>query len=38
MALWLDSSDQEPDQTVDEIVRRGLMEGRVGWPGALRSG
>jgi hypothetical protein len=29
IGLWVDSSDQAPEQTVDEIVRRGLAEGRV---------
>ena len=29
LGLWLDSSDQTPEQTVDEIVDRGLSEGRV---------
>ena len=27
--LWLDTSDQTPQQTVDEIVARGLAEGEV---------
>ena len=26
---WLDTSDQEPNDAVDEIVRRGLDEGRI---------
>jgi cytidylate kinase len=30
LGLWLDTSDQEPEQTVEEIVRRGLAEGAVG--------
>jgi predicted kinase len=29
LGLWLDTSDQSPDETVDEIVRRGPSEGRV---------
>lgn len=29
IGLWLDTSDHEPDRTVDEIIRRGLTEGRV---------
>ena len=29
LGLWLDTSDQDPDQTVDEIVARGLTEGAV---------
>ena len=29
IGLWLDSSDQTPEQTVDEIVARGLDEGRI---------
>jgi chloramphenicol 3-O-phosphotransferase len=29
IGLWLDSSEQTVDETVDEIVRRGLAEGRV---------
>jgi cytidylate kinase len=27
LGLWLDTSDQDPDATVDEIVARGLAEG-----------
>lgn len=30
IGMWLDSSDQEPDETVDEIIERGLDAGRVG--------
>ena len=29
IGLWLDTSDQDPTATVDEIVRRGLAEGQV---------
>jgi predicted kinase len=29
IGLWLDSSDQTPDETVDEIVTRGWDEGRI---------
>ncbi len=29
VGLWLDTSNQTPEQTVDEIVRRGLDEGQV---------
>jgi hypothetical protein len=29
LGLWIDSSDQSPDETVDEIVRRVWDEGRV---------
>lgn len=29
IGLWIDSSDQTPDQTVDEIVARGMAEGSV---------
>ncbi|HXH56696.1 AAA family ATPase [Iamia sp.] len=29
IGLWLDTSDHEPDRTVDEIIRCGLTEGRV---------
>jgi chloramphenicol 3-O-phosphotransferase len=29
IGLWLDTSDQTPEETVDEIVRRGLPEGAV---------
>lgn len=29
LGLWLDNSDQDPVTTVDEIVRRGLDEGRI---------
>jgi cytidylate kinase len=29
LGLWLDSSDQSPEQTVNEIVARGLDEGLV---------
>lgn len=32
IGLWLDSSDQTPEQTVDEIVERGLTEGLVEAP------
>ncbi|MBV9952864.1 MAG: AAA family ATPase [Acidimicrobiia bacterium] len=30
IGLWLDTSDQTAEETVDEIVRRGLAEGSVG--------
>jgi cytidylate kinase len=30
IGLWLDTSDQRPEQTVDEIVDRGLADGLVG--------
>ena len=29
LGLWLDTSDQTPEQTVDEIVARGVAEGQV---------
>jgi cytidylate kinase len=29
LGLWLDSSDQHPEETVDAIVRRGLTEGLI---------
>ena len=29
IGLWLDNSDQNPDETVDEIIERGLDAGRV---------
>jgi chloramphenicol 3-O-phosphotransferase len=29
IGLWLDNSDQNPDETVDEIIERGLDTGRV---------
>ena len=29
IGLWLDTSEQRPDQTVDEIVERGLEDGLV---------
>jgi cytidylate kinase len=29
IGLWLDTSDQTPEQTVDEIVARGLDDGQV---------
>lgn len=29
IGLWLDTSEQSPEQTVDEVVARGLAEGRV---------
>ena len=29
IGLWLDSSDQNPEQTVDEIVERGLDDGVI---------
>jgi cytidylate kinase len=29
IGLWLDSSDQRPDETIDEIEARGLTEGLV---------
>ena len=29
IGLWLDSSDQSPEQTVDEIVERGLDDGVI---------
>ncbi len=29
IGLWLDTSNHTPEQTVDEIVRRGLLEGLV---------
>jgi len=32
IGLWLDTSDQTPDQTVDEIVARGWTEGLVEAP------
>ena len=34
IGLWLDSSEQTPEQTVDEILRRGWSEGLVEAPGA----
>jgi chloramphenicol 3-O-phosphotransferase len=30
LGLWLDTSDRSPAETVAEIIRRGLAEGRVG--------
>lgn len=33
IGLWLDSSDQTPDETVDEILRRARAEGLVEAPG-----
>ena len=29
VGLWLDTSKQTPEETVDEIIRRGLTDGRV---------
>lgn len=29
LGLWLDTTDQTPEQTVDEIIERGLAEGSV---------
>lgn len=29
IGLWLDTSDQTPEQTVDEILARGLVDGRT---------
>jgi len=29
LGLWLDTSKQTPEETVDEIIRRGLPDGRV---------
>src|SRR5690606_24226494 len=29
IGLWIDTSDQPPDQTVDEIVARGMAEGSI---------
>ena len=29
LGLWLDTSKQTPDETVDEIIQRGLTDGRV---------
>ena len=29
VGLWLDTSKQTPDETVEEIIRRGLTDGRV---------
>ncbi len=29
LGLWLDTSKQTPEETVDEIIRRGLTDGRV---------
>ena len=29
VGLWLDTSKQTPEETVEEIVRRGLTEGRM---------
>jgi predicted kinase len=34
IGLWLDSSEQTPEQTVDEILRRGWSEGMVEVPPA----
>lgn len=33
LGLWIDNSDQTPEQTVDEILRRAWDEGLVGVPG-----
>jgi hypothetical protein len=30
IGLWLDNSDQTPEQTVDEILARAWTEGRIG--------
>jgi hypothetical protein len=38
IGLWLDNSDQSPDETVDEIVARGWTEGLVQAPAARASG
>ena len=32
LGLWLDTSDQSPEQTVEEILRRGWAEGMVDAP------
>ncbi len=32
LGLWIDNSDQAPEQTVDEILRRARNEGLVGVP------
>jgi hypothetical protein len=29
IGLWLDTSDHRPDDTVDEIVERGLSDGQI---------
>ena len=29
VGLWLDTSKQSPEETVDEIIRRGLTDGQV---------
>jgi hypothetical protein len=29
IGLWIDTSVQSPDETVDEIMRRGPTEGRL---------
>ncbi|MGH9191629.1 MAG: phosphotransferase, partial [Acidimicrobiales bacterium] len=29
IGMWLDSSDQQPDATVNEIIERGLDAGRI---------
>ena len=29
IGLWLDSSDQNPEQTVDEFLERGLNDGVI---------
>jgi len=29
IGMWLDNSDQEPDATVNEIIKRGLDAGRI---------
>lgn len=29
LGLWIDTSDQTPDQTVDDIVTRGMAEGSI---------
>ena len=33
IGLWLDNSDQQPDETVDEIIERGLEHGSIDPPG-----
>jgi hypothetical protein len=30
IGLWLDNSDQTPEQTVEEILARAWTEGRIG--------
>ncbi len=29
LGLWLDTSDQTPEQTIEEIIARGLVEGQI---------